>query len=173
MFQLFADRSFRITARFEYQQGAQGVIYVIGGTFGGMAAYVLDGALYFIYQRWPLPLELAPIALDNGTVEMVFDYQALGKRQGQGRILVNGRECVPSTAMSPTLGRLPSEGIDVDIDRRQPATRRYAKFGNFKYTHSIEGVRVEPGPQAPGTLINMPEDLAQRHAVRSSQTTGA
>ena len=40
-------------------------------------------------------------------------------------------------------------GIDVGIDRRQPATHHYAKFGTFKYSHTIEGVRVEPGPQAP------------------------
>ena len=96
---------------------------------------------------------------------MIFEYQALGSRKGQGRILVNGRECAPFTAMSPTLGRLPSEGVDVGIDRRQPASRHYAPFGNFKYTHAIEGVRVEPGPQAPGTKINMREDLAQRQTV--------
>lgn len=173
VFQLFADRSFRITARFDFQPGAQGVIYVIGGAFGGLVAYVIEGALYFIYQRWPMPLELAPIPLESGTVEMVFDYEALGKRQGQGRILVNGREWVPRTPMSPSLGRLPSEGIDVGIDRRQPATHHYAKFGTFKYSHTIEGVRVEPGPQAPGSLINMPEDLAQRHAVASVRPPGA
>jgi len=165
VFQLFSDRCFDLAARYEYQDGDQGVIYSIGGIFGGMLLYVLDGSMHFVYQRWPSPLELPPVPMRPGRHEAVLEFKALGKRQGVGRIVLNGREAVPSTPMSPTIGRLPSEGIDVGIDRRQPASARYAAFGTFRYTGAIEFVRVEPGAQAPGTLINMPEPEAQRLAA--------
>src|SRR5690606_26543986 len=101
------------------------------------------------------PLEIPPVPMRAGTQEVIFEFTALGKRQGAGRILLNGREVVPSMPMSPTIGRLPSEGIDVGIDRRQPASTRYAAFGTFRYTGTIDFVRVEPGAQAPGSVINM------------------
>ncbi len=161
--QLFADRSFRITARFQYEPEDQGVIYSIGGIFGGVLLYVLDRRMHFVYQRWPNPIELefAPVECMQ---ELVFDFRALGRRQGAGRILVNGSEVVAETPMSPTLGRLPCEGIDIGLDRRQPASTKYARFGSFSYTGLIEWVRVEPGAQAPGTLINMSESAAQKRA---------
>src|SRR5690606_7674614 len=100
--------------------------------------------------------------------EAVFEFKALGKRQGAGRIVLNGREVVPSTPMSPTIGRLPCEGVDVGIDRRQPASARYAALAPFRYTGAIEYVRVVPGPQAPGSVINMAEPEAQRRAAAGS-----
>jgi arylsulfatase len=162
VFQLFADRCFKVIARYDYRDGHQGVIYSIGGIFGGLLLYVLNGKMHFVYQRWPVPLELPPVSLAAGVQEVVFEFRALGNRQGAGRILLNGREALPEVPMSPTMGRLPSEGIDVGIDRRQPASTRYAAFGSFQYSGVIDWVRVEPGSQAPGTVINMPEPDAQK-----------
>lgn len=162
---LFADRSFRIIASFEYQSADRGVIYSIGGIFGGMLLYVLDGALHFVYQRWPTPIELPGVTLDEGTVEITFNYQALGKRRGEGSILVNDQVAIPQTPMSPTLGRLPGGGLDVGVNRRQPASHRYAQYGKFPYTNQIHRVRVEPGAQAHGTVINMLESEAQKHTT--------
>ena len=165
VFQLFADRCFQVIARFEYRDADRGVIYSIGGLFGGMLLYIMERNLHFVYQRWPVPLEIAPVPMLPGRQEVVFDFKALGKRQGVGRIILNAREVVTATPMSPTIGRLPCEGIDVGIDRRQPASARYAAFGTFRYTGVIDFVRVQPGPQAPGTVINMPEPEAQKRAV--------
>ncbi len=162
---LFADRSLRIIAGFSYREGDCGVIYSVGGIFGGMLLYVLDGALHFVYQCWPTPVELTAVPLRKGQIDVVLDYQALGDRQGRGRLLVNGGESISWTPMSPTLGRLPGGGLDVGINRRQPASRRFAGYGEFAYTGEIAFVRVEPGAQAAGSLINAPEPLSQRLAV--------
>ncbi|MCW5603683.1 MAG: arylsulfatase [Burkholderiales bacterium] len=159
--QLFADRCFRMIARFHYREGDRGVIYSLGGIFGGVLLYVMDGGLHFVYQRWPEPQELNALPLQPGPQEAVFEFRALGSRKGSGRLLLNGAEMVPETPMSPTIGRLPSEGLDVGIDRRQPASSRYAVQGGFRYTGEIEWVRVEPGAQAPGSSINRPEPEAQ------------
>jgi len=118
-----------------------------------------------VYQRWPTPIEFPPIKLSDGAQELLLEYRALGKRQGSGRLVLNGQEIIPETAMSPTIVRLPSEGVDIGIDRRQPASKRYAKFGAFKYSNVIDWVRLEPGAQAPGTISNMSEVKAQKLAV--------
>lgn len=165
VFQLFSDRSFKITARFDFRSGDSGVIYSIGSIFGGVLMYVLDDALSFVYQKWPSPIELPKIALSEGIHEVLLDYRAVGKRQGFGALLIDGREAVAMTSMSPTIVRLPSEGIDIGIDRRQPASKAYAKFGAFKYSNDIEWVRVEPGAQATGTVSNLPEARGQKLAV--------
>jgi arylsulfatase A-like enzyme len=165
VFQLFNDRSYRITARFSFRTGDAGVIFSIGSIFGGLLLYVMDDALVFIYQRWPTPLELPGLGLSAGVQEVVLDYRAIGKRQGAGRLFLNGAEVVTETAMSPTMVRMPSEGIDIGIDRRQPASKNYASFGAFRYSNDIAFVRMEPGAQAPGTISNLSEVQAQRLAV--------
>lgn len=165
VFPLFNDRSYRITARFSFGAGDAGVIFSIGSIFGGLLLYVMDGALVFIYQRWPTPLELPGIRLATGNHEVILDYRAIGKRRGVGRLFLDGMEVVPETEMSPTMVRMPSEGIDIGIDRRQPASRNYAKFGAFRYSNDIAFVRIVPGAQAPGTISNMSEVEAQRIAL--------
>jgi len=162
---LFADRSFRITAQFDFQPGDRGVIYSVGTNFGGMVAFVLDDALHFVYQRWQNPLELPPLPLAAGRCEVVLEYRASGGRKGAGRLLMNGVERVAETDMSPTLGRLPHEGMDVGVDRRSRTSERYAAHGAFRYTGTIAWVRVEPGPQAPGSMFNRSEVEAQRAAL--------
>ncbi|MCC6533651.1 MAG: arylsulfatase [Burkholderiales bacterium] len=162
---LFADRTFRLTARFHFQPGESGVIFSLGTTFGGMVAFVADDALIFIYQRWRNPLELDPIALAPGACELVLDYRAHGQRRGSGRIRVNGVDRTPEIDMSPTLGRLPHEGMDVGIDRRCRTSERYAAHGSFAYGGTIEQVRVEPGPQAPDSIFNRVEVEAQQAAL--------
>lgn len=165
--QLFADRSFRITARFDYRRGDQGVIYNIGGIFGGMLLYILDDAFHFVYQCWPKPVEIRKTMPQEGSVEVTLDYHALGKRRGRGSILLDGDMVSSRVPMSPTLGRLPGGGLDVGINRRQPASQRYASRGKFPYTGSIRWVQVVPGPQARGTMINMSEEAAQKLAAKS------
>ena len=162
---LFADRSYRITTGFEFKAGDRGVLFTVGTVFGGMVAFVLDDALHFVYQRWQNPLDSPPIPLKPGSHQFELDYHATGQRKGQGRLLLDGIEQVPMTDMSPSLGRLPHEGMDVGIDRRCATSARYAIHGVFRYTGTISRVHVEPGAQAPGSIFNRPEVEAQRAAL--------
>lgn len=162
---LFADRCYRITAGFEFRPGDKGVIFSVGTVFGGMVAFVMDDALHFVYQRWQNPLDCPPIALKAGRHQFELDYRATGQRKGEGRLLLDGVECVAMTEMSPTLGRLPHEGVDVGIDRRCATSSRYAEHGVFRYTGTISKVHVEPGAQAPGSIFNRSEVEAQRAAL--------
>jgi arylsulfatase A-like enzyme len=151
---LVADRCFSILSDFDWQPGQEGVIFSIGDIFVGMALYVMNNRLHFVYQRWMTPIEMPDIALTPNRQTVIFEYNALGKRQGQGRLLVNGTEMVAPMSMSPSILGIHYEGIDVGLDRRQRTTSRYADRGSFAYTGTIERVRVEPGAQAPDAIVN-------------------
>ena len=159
---LMADRSYVIRSSFDWQPGQQGVVFAIGEAFVGMVLYVMDGQLHFVYHRWMSPIELPGVPLRPGAQEVVFDYVASGRRQGAGRLVLNGVEAVPQTAMSPTIIGVHVEGIDIGLDRRQRVSARYAAHGTFRYDGAIDRVVITPGAQAPGSLSNSIEGRIAR-----------
>ena len=158
---MIADRDFVLKARFEWQPGDEGVIVAMGDHFAGMVLFVLDGALHFTYQLWYRPTELAPIPLSPGEQVFELDYRALGARKGEGRITLNGQVVVPAADLSPTMVRLPSGGLSVGINRRRAISDRYASRSPFRYSARIDGVRIEPGPQAADTPMVLDEAEVQ------------
>ena len=161
---LLADRDFTIRSRFDWQPGQQGVIFAIGEVFVGLVLYVMDGKLHFVFHRWMSPIELPGVALQAGAQDVLLDFHALGQRKGEGRLLVNGVQAVPTTPMSPTVMGVHVEGIDIGLDRRQRISPRYAAHGTFRYDGAIDRVVITPGPQAPGSISNMIE--AHVHRMR-------
>lgn len=158
---LIADRCFKLSARFDWQPGQEGVIFAMGDLFAGITAFVMDGALHFVYQLWNRPIELAPMPLSAGAQCFVLDYRALGDRKGQGHFTLNDQVVLAAADLSPTLVRLPSGGLSVGLSRRQAVSERYAHRGSFRYAGLIESVRIEPGPQAPGTPMLIDEAAVQ------------
>ena len=53
------------------------------------------------------------------------------------------------------------EGLEVGMDRRRKVVPDYETRGTFKYPNRIDWVLIEPGMQAPGSLVNRAEQLAQ------------
>ena len=62
----------------------------MGDHFSGMVLFAMDGALYFTYQLWYRPIEMAPVDLKPGSQDFVLSYRALGDRKGQGHFSLNG-----------------------------------------------------------------------------------
>ena len=153
---LVTDRSFKIEANFNYAPGDQGVIYALGDTQLGFILYVEAAQLHFAYNISGQMVELPGVALEPGVQIAILDYNAPGKRQGFGRLLLNGQEVVPKTQMSPTIALGPYEGLDVGIDRRSPVFWELSqKHGTFPYGGQISSVTVFPGAKAPGTPFNL------------------
>jgi arylsulfatase len=150
---LISDRSFKIRARFVWREVDQGVVWAIGEQIAGMALHVEDGRLRFFYNGYGEFSELPPVVLAVGEIEATLEYEALGHRQGRGRLLLDGVEHTPWQALSPTLMVGFHEGLDVGLDRRAPVSwNTYQKHGTFRYTGTIHGVTIEPGARVPDSL---------------------
>ncbi|PYM90757.1 MAG: hypothetical protein DME04_21540 [Candidatus Rokuibacteriota bacterium] len=151
---LISDRSYTVRAAFVWRDIDQGVVWAIGEQIGGVVLYVEDGRLRLCYNGYGEFSELPPVALAAGEVEATLEYEALGNRQGRGRILLNGVEKTPWQALSPTLMVGFHEGLDIGLDRRAPVSWDvYQKHGTFRYTGTIRGVTIEPGARAPDSPL--------------------
>lgn len=160
---LIADRSFQIECHFDWQAGQQGVIFAMGDQFVGLAMYIQSDKVNMVFHRWMSPLELPGVALSLGQQSITFDYEALGKRQGRGRLLVNGAAS-EWVNLSPTMIGFHFEGMDVGLDRRQRTSHRYADKGTFPYAGTIDRVVILPGAQAEDSICNRIEARAQEYA---------
>lgn len=166
---MIADRDFVLRARFDWKTGDEGVIVAMGDHFSGMVAFVMDGALYFTYQLWYRPIELAPIPLTSGAQDFVLNYRALGERKGQGHFTLNGRVVFDAADLSPTLVRLPSGGLSVGINKRRAICERYANRGTFRYSGRIDVVRLEPGAQPTDSPMVLDEAAVQERLRAAAQ----
>lgn len=158
---LLADRTFDVQLSFEWQTGQEGVLFSLGDRFAGVAAFVMAGALHFVYQRWFSPIELAPMPLKPGHQDLHWHFEALGQRQGHSDLSLNGQAWVTGVNMSPTLVRIPSGGLTVGMSRRQSVSERYASLGTFNYTGIVRQLRIVPGPQAPDSPMEIDEAKIQ------------
>jgi arylsulfatase len=151
LFPLIADRAFQISARIQHRLDDQGVIWAIGDPTGGMVLYAEDGKLHFFYNGFGETTTLPGVALPAGRHEVTLDYEALGGREGRGRLLIDGKEATGWTRLSPTMVMYGVfEGLDIGLDRRGPVLwELYERHGAFPYSGAIEEVTVTPGKRAP------------------------
>jgi arylsulfatase A-like enzyme len=143
---LIDNRSFNISVRVTHRADDQGVLWAIGDPIGGMVLYVESGQTHFHYNGFGDHITLPPFVLPPGEHRVTFDYEALGDRQGRGRVLMDDEDAVVWTALSPTLSFGVFEGLDVGIDRRGPVSwELYERQGAFAYSGKIRDVLVTPG----------------------------
>ncbi|TFG38573.1 MAG: arylsulfatase, partial [Syntrophobacterales bacterium] len=146
------NRSFSITADVEIpQSGANGVILVQGGRFGGWSLYLKDGKPTYCYNFLGLQefKVAAPKALAQGkaTVRMNFDYDGGGiGKGGTATILVNGEQ-VASGRIERTQPMIFSadETAAVGVDDATPVTADYREREN-SFTGKILKVTVDVKP---------------------------
>ena len=160
---LIADRDYRICCEFEHADGHEGVVFALGDAIAGLALFVRDGTLRFVYhggQGRPQRLETN---LRAGAHRFDLAHRALGERRGRGTVLLDGAE-IGSLDMSPTtiLGLGVGEGLDIGMDRKLHVTPLYGRTDPFPYGGSVRFVRIEPGAHPADSYANRPERLAQR-----------
>lgn len=146
---MVANRSFRIGVKFAQRAGDAGVLWALGDIIAGMVMYVESGRLNVHYNGFSEPVSLTPVNLAPGRHEATLEYEALGKRRGRGRLLLDGDEKVGWTELSPTLMVGIFEGLDVGIDRRAPVFwELYERHGAYRYSGEIAEVNIVPGERA-------------------------
>ncbi|MGH8617359.1 MAG: arylsulfatase [Burkholderiales bacterium] len=143
---MIADRSYRITCRFDFREGDAGVLWAIGDPGGGMVMYIETGSLHLFYNGFGDAAALAPVKLQPGVLAATLEYEALGARRGRGRLLIDGVAQAPFSELSPTLMNGLYEGLDIGLDRRGPVSGDlYARHGIFRYSGTVRDVTIEPG----------------------------
>ncbi|MGA1285982.1 MAG: arylsulfatase [Rubrivivax sp.] len=158
---LLTDRDFEIECLFAHEAGDEGVLYSIGDNMNGLAAFIMASEVYVAFTAGAAIRRHVRIALAPGEHRIVLKHRAIGQRIGTGTVELNGRPHADQLDMSPTFLRLGGEGVDIGLDRRRKVSALYAGRGTFAYTGAVSHMRVTPGPQAPGSLANRPEALAQ------------
>jgi len=160
---LVADRDYRLECRFLHSDGDEGVVFALGDPIAGLALFVRDGRLTFVYHGGPAPAAVHTMRATSGETVFALEHRALGARGGAGTITLNGH-AAGEIDMSPTtiLGLGVGEGLDVGIDRKLHVTPLYGRDDPFAYTGRVQYVRIEPGPHPADSYANRPERLAQR-----------
>jgi hypothetical protein len=144
-----SNRSFRVEVALRQRAGDEGVLWALGDFIGGMVMYVEDSQLHFHYNGFGDTVDAAPVAIPPGDHRVVLEYEALGKRRGRGRLVVDDDPPRDWIEMSPTLTFGPFEGLDVGLDRRAPVSWRVReRHRTFPYRGTIDAVRIEPGARA-------------------------
>lgn len=151
LFPLIAERNFRIAVRFVHDVANEGVLWAIGDPTGGMVMWVEAGLLRFHYNGFGDRTDLPAFPLPPGDHTITLEVEALGRREGRGRVMLGANEAVPWTGLTPTMviyGVF--EGLDVGLDRRGPVLwPLYERHGAFPYGGAIHDVTITPGARAP------------------------
>jgi arylsulfatase len=161
---MIADRAFDLQCAFDYRSGDSGVLFAIGDPIAGLALFIRDRSLHFVYHggdSQPRVWQCADLLIGANRFEL--RYAAPGNRRGSGRIGLNGKDDAGGPLdLSPSLilGWV-GEGLDIGRDSRQQVTDRYGAEGVCRYTGQIEWVRIVPGAQAPDSYANRPERESQ------------
>ena len=147
---LIGNRNFKMVARFRHAADDAGVLVAIGDVAGGLVLYIEDGILQLTYNGYGRFHTLAGARVTAGEHSAVLEYEALGRRRGRGRLVLDTGETGDWGELSPTLMGGFHEGLDIGLDRRAPvdwALRE--RHGVFRYGGTIHDLVIESGPFAP------------------------
>jgi arylsulfatase len=147
---LIGNRNFKMMARFRHAAGDQGVLFAIGDVAGGLVLYIEDGTLRLTYNGYGRFHTLAGPTVSEGERSAGLEYEALGRRRGRGRLVLDTEEPGEWGELSPTLMGGFHEGLDIGLDRRAPVDWGLReRHGVFRYGGAIRDVVVESGAFAP------------------------
>lgn len=151
---LIADRDFRITVNVDHAEKDEGVLFALGDVSGGIVMYIENGELHLFYNGFGDFSRLSPLRMPPGKHAVALQIEALGQRQGRGRLLLDGEPVDDFKPLSPTMLGGFHEGLDIGIDRRAPVEwDLFERRGAFQYTGTIHDLIVESGAFAADTPL--------------------
>lgn len=162
---LFADRDYVLTVPFEWQPGFEGVLFALGDSLKGVTTYVIENELVVYYKGGYLALHELRLPLRPGAQLLRIEHSASGNLRGHGAVTlaIDGTTYADgSLNMSPGILALNGEGLDIGLDRKTKVSPECEGRGVFAYPGRIDWLRIEPGPQAPGSMVNLAEVAVQR-----------
>ncbi|MEZ5277074.1 MAG: arylsulfatase [Opitutaceae bacterium] len=143
------NHSNTITLDVETGEDANGVLYAMGGSGGGLSCYILDGHLCFEYNLMIVYRTLikSPDKLAPGKHTIVVETKLAQPNPGSPAdiiLSVDGREVARGTTkMTVPAAFTASESFDVGVDLGSPVARDYFKKVPFRFDGNIHSVKVE------------------------------
>lgn len=137
----------RVAIDLDVPENANGVLYAVGGSSGGVTLYVEDGKLKYLYNMLIIEQYGAesedPIAPGKHTIEVVTDIAAPGK-PGTATLLVDGAE-VGKAELKRTVPAAftASESFDVGVDLGATVSLDYSDKRPFAFNGTIRTVKVD------------------------------
>jgi len=137
-----------VTIDLEIGEGAEGVLYALGGYSGGLSLWIDDGKLFFEFNTFqiertrlvwngPLPTGKARIEVESHRKEGPAASIAVVIR-------VDGNEVAKGTVpRSPSLFFTTNDTFDVGMDSYSPVSEAYFDRAPFKYNRRIEKVFIK------------------------------
>jgi hypothetical protein len=86
---LIGNRNFRVVTRFRHGTSDEGVLFAIGDVTGGLVLYIETGILHLTYNGFGRFHMLAGPAVPAGERRAVLEYEALARRRGRGRLVLD------------------------------------------------------------------------------------
>ncbi|MBC7387813.1 MAG: arylsulfatase [Opitutaceae bacterium] len=151
------NRSFSITADAEISNPQQqGVLYAIGGRFGGFSFFVKDaklqvannfgGKLSHLESARPLPTGKVTLKVEinyTGKPAQLFDYTGQFEDSGTEVLYINGEKVAEKKILKGESGNVGGydEGFDVGRDQVSPVSDRYKT--PFVFTGKLNTVTID------------------------------
>jgi arylsulfatase len=131
------------------KEGAEGVLFCVGGDAGGWSLYMLDGKLVYHYNFFNLKrynfVSDAPVP--SGKAEFRIEFVCETARPGgpaNVTMFVNGRQSAAGRIEEQVRSRFGIESMDVGVDKCSPVSDAYrSKPGGFPFTGTIEHVTFD------------------------------
>lgn len=157
---LVADRDYELLCEFEWHPEQSGTLFAVGDSFVGMTARVDGPQVLVLHRASPSVTHEVRLPLSPGAHTLRLLHRALGQRRGLATVSLDGSGAT-ELDMSPTFLRIGGEGLDVGRDRRRRVWRTVGANPADAYSGRVHRVRIVPGTQAPDSMANRPEVLAQ------------
>lgn len=165
------NKSYTATAKLTVpDSGANGVILVQGGSFGGWSVYTLGGHLKYTYNVLGLKeftvASDTPLRSGEQEVRMHFAYDGGGLGKGGTVKLYSDDTQIGQGRVERTLPLMFSfdETVDVGIDLASPVSTDYSPEGN-EFSGTIDWVRIDLGDDSHEHLVD-PEHKMKAAMVR-------
>jgi arylsulfatase len=138
------DRSFNITAYVDMpKSGAEGVLFSIGGRFGGLSLFVEDRHLVYEYNSMGVRHYniVSDIEVPTGpsVLKMAFDKKS--SHRGVSTLYINGEEAGSIEVVTQSAVYSFEEGLEVGRDPQTPVTDSYES--PFEFNGTLEKVVLD------------------------------
>jgi arylsulfatase len=137
----------RVTIDVDVPDKANGVLYAVGGSSGGLTLYMKDGYLVYLYNMLIIEQyetrSAAPVKSGKHKIEVITSISGPGK-SGTATLLVDGTE-VGKAVLKRTVPAAftASESFDVGADLGSTVSLEYIKQRPFEFEGAIGKVNVD------------------------------